>query len=67
MKMLKVKLNRSTIGCTDRQQATVLGLGLRKVRQERVLENTPAVRGMIKQVLHLIDVTEVDVDPSAGR
>ena len=62
MKMLKVTLNRSTIGCTDRQQATVRGLGLRKVRQVRVLENTPAVRGMVKQVLHLVGVAEVDVD-----
>lgn len=65
MKMLKVTLRRSTIGCTDRQKATALGLGLRRVRQHRTLENTPAVRGMIKKVIHLVDIEEVEVD-SAG-
>lgn len=60
MKKLKVKLVRSPIGVTDRQLATVAGLGLRKVRQERTLENTPAVRGMVKRVLHLVEVSEVE-------
>lgn len=60
MKKLKVKLTRSPIGRTDRQQATVIGLGLRKLNQERTLENTPAVRGMISKVLHLVSVTEVE-------
>ncbi len=60
MTKLKVKLMRSTIGTTERQQATVRGLGLRKLHAERTLENTPAVRGMVRQVLHLVDVTEVD-------
>ena len=64
MKKLNVKLKRSPIGLTDRQLATVVGLGLRKIHHERVLENTPAVRGMVKRVLHLVDVTEVD--ESAG-
>ena len=58
--MLKVKLIRSPIGCTERQQSTVRGLGLRKVRQERLLENTPSVRGMVKAVIHLVEVSEVD-------
>lgn len=65
MKMLKVKLVRSTIGCTERQQATVRGLGLRKIHQERVLENTPGVRGMVKAVIHLLDVSEVEVEGAA--
>lgn len=59
MTMLKVTLRRSTIGCTDRQRATVVGLGLRKVGQERLLENTPSVRGMVKSVIHLLEVSEV--------
>lgn len=59
MTMLKVKLLRSTIGCTDRQRANVVGLGLRKVGQERLLENTPSVRGMVKSVIHLLEVSEV--------
>lgn len=62
MKKLKVHLKRSLIGSTEKQRATVTGLGLKKLRQERVLENTPAIRGMIKKVLHLVDVVEVEVD-----
>jgi large subunit ribosomal protein L30 len=62
MKKLKVTLKRSIIGTTERQQATVRGLGLRKVADERLLENTPAVRGMVKRVIHLVDVSEIDVD-----
>jgi len=43
-------------GCTDKQRACVVGLGLRGRHKERTLENTPAVRGMIKKVLHLVEV-----------
>lgn len=58
--MLKVTLTRSLIGTQDDQKATVRGLGLRKIRSSRVLENTPAVRGMVKKVLHLINVEEIE-------
>jgi large subunit ribosomal protein L30 len=60
MKNLKVVLKRSTIGATQNQRACVAGLGLKRPRQERILENTPAVRGMIKKVMHLVDVQELD-------
>jgi len=60
MKKLKVTLKRSIIGSTRVQRETVKGLGLRKVRSTRVLENTPAVRGMVKRVIHLVDVQEVE-------
>jgi large subunit ribosomal protein L30 len=56
---LKVMLKYSTIGRNQRQVETIKGLGLRKIGQSRVLENTPAVRGMVKKVLHLVDVEEV--------
>ena len=62
MKKLKVTLKRSTIGSTDRQCATVRGLGLRKPNDSRILDNTPAIRGMVKQVIHLVDVSETEVD-----
>ena len=62
MKKLKVTLTRSTIGTTDRQRATVRGLGLRRPHDSRVLDNTPAIRGMVKRVIHLVDVAEVEVD-----
>jgi large subunit ribosomal protein L30 len=62
MKALKVSLVRSAIGTTDRQKQNLLGLGLRRPGQTRVLENTPAVRGMVKKVIHLVDVAEVSAD-----
>ena len=60
MKYLSVTLKHSAIGRDRRQVATVKGLGLRKIGQTRKLENTPAVRGMVKKVLHLVEVEEVD-------
>jgi large subunit ribosomal protein L30 len=60
MKHLKVTLKRSTIGHPDRVMETVRGLGLRKIGQSRVLENTPAVRGMVKKVIHLVDAVEAE-------
>jgi len=59
MTKLKVTLKRSVIGSTESQRATVRGLGLKKIRSSKVLINTPAVRGMIKKVIHLVDVEEV--------
>ena len=58
---LKVTLKRSVIGSTKDQRDTVVGLGLRKINHSRVLENTPAVRGMIKKVIHLLHVEEVQL------
>ena len=57
-KTITVKLKKSTITCTDKQKACVRGLGLRKTGTSRTLENTPAVRGMIKKVIHLLEVQE---------
>ncbi|MCY4523580.1 MAG: 50S ribosomal protein L30 [Halobacteriovoraceae bacterium] len=56
-KTITVKLIRSTICCTQVQKETVAGLGLRKPGHEKKLENTPAVRGMIKKVIHLLKIT----------
>ena len=60
MNKLKVVLKKSLIGSTDTQRATVAGLGLKRPNQERILDNTPAIRGMVRKVLHLVDVQEVD-------
>ena len=59
MTRLKVTLTRSPIGTSPVQRANIRGLGLRKLGNSRVLENTPAVRGMVKKVLHLVTVEEV--------
>lgn len=57
-KRLKVTLVRSKYGRGAKQLATVNGLGLRKVRQTVEVEDTPAVRGMINKVMHLVRVEE---------
>lgn len=57
-KSITVRYKRSSIGCPGDQIATVRGLGLRKLRDERTLPNTPEVRGMIKKVIHLVDVVK---------
>ena len=53
-KTLKVKLVRSPIGTKESHRATVRGLGLRRLGSESVLEDTPAVRGMINQISYLV-------------
>ena len=53
-KMLKVTLVKSPIACRQTHQRTVRGLGLRRLRHTVELEDTPAVRGMIRQVGYLV-------------
>ena len=53
---VKIKLVRSPIGCKQDHRATVRGLGLRKLNSESVLQDTPAVRGMINKISYLIKV-----------
>lgn len=53
-KTVKVTLVKSPIGTKADHRATLLGLGLKKLNQTRVLEDTPAVRGMINKVAYLV-------------
>lgn len=57
--MLKVTLKRSLISRPDTQRKTVRSLGLRKVNSTAVLPDTPAIRGQIFKVKHLVAVEEV--------
>ncbi|MGE0614080.1 MAG: 50S ribosomal protein L30 [Bacteriovoracia bacterium] len=57
-KNITIKLKKGTISCNPKQRATIAGLGLRHREHVRTLENTPAVRGMIKKVLHLVEVVK---------
>jgi large subunit ribosomal protein L30 len=58
-KKLKVKQIGSPIGRKDYQEQCLNGLGLNKIGRERVLEDTPSVRGMINKVHHLVTFEEV--------
>ena len=55
---ITVTLKRSSIGRRQDQRATLKGLGLNKLNKTVTLENTPAVRGMIKKVIHLLEINE---------
>ena len=55
-KTLTVTLVKSPISAKAAHQATVKGLGLKRMHQTRELEDTPAVRGMINAVRHLVKV-----------
>ena len=51
---VKVKLIKSSIGSQKKQLDCLKGLGLRRMNQERELEDTPMVRGLIFKVKHLL-------------
>lgn len=57
-KMITVTQTGSPIGRKGRQRATLIGLGLNKPHRARRLEDTPATRGMINKVRHLVRVDE---------
>ncbi|MCX6044998.1 MAG: 50S ribosomal protein L30 [Chloroflexi bacterium] len=56
LKMIQVKLVKSPIGYEKRQRATLRALGLRKLHQTVEKQDTPAIRGMITAVSHLVVV-----------
>ena len=57
-KRIKVTLVKSTIGSIPKHKATVAALGLRKLGSSNDLPDNEAIRGMCKQVSHLIKVEE---------
>ncbi|WP_018111308.1 50S ribosomal protein L30 [Thermus igniterrae] len=56
MARLKVKLVKSPIGYPKDQKAALKALGLTRLQKEKVFEDTPAVRGNIQKVIHLLRV-----------
>ena len=58
MATLKITLKRSPIGRAKDQKATLVGLGLRRMHQTVEREDTPSIRGMVKNVIHLVEVQE---------
>ena len=57
-KTVTVRQIRSANRKPEIQAATLRGLGLGKIRRERTLEDTPAVRGMIRAVSHLVEIVD---------
>lgn len=57
-KIVRVTLIRSAIGFTKDQKATVRALGLRRMHQTVEHRDTPALRGMLTKIMHLLKVEE---------
>ena len=60
MSPLKVRQVRSLIGSKQDHKRTVRALGLKRIRDSRVHEDTPQIRGMLHKVRHLVQVEEVE-------
>lgn len=57
--MLKITLTKSTIGASPKQKKVVEALGLKKMHHSVELADTPATRGAVKKVAHLVTVEEL--------
>jgi large subunit ribosomal protein L30 len=57
---LKIRMVRSLSNRPHPQYRIIAGLGLRKIGSEVIVDNTPSFRGMVKKVLHLVTVEEVE-------
>ena len=62
---LRIKLVKSYAGASESQLATIAGLGLKKFGQEKLLKDTPAIRGMVFKVKHLVSSETVSEEPKA--
>ncbi|HOB22497.1 MAG: 50S ribosomal protein L30 [Firmicutes bacterium] len=58
-KKLRITLKKSPIGYAQDQKDTVKALGLRKLNSSVEQPDTPAIRGMVAKVSHLVDVEEI--------
>ena len=57
-KSIIVKQIGSPIRRPEKQRATLIGLGLNKMNRTRELEDTPAIRGMLEKIPHLVEIIE---------
>lgn len=60
MPHLKITLKRSAVNRPQDQKATLVGLGLNKLHKTIIRKDTPEIRGMVKKVIHLLSVEEID-------
>lgn len=59
MAQLKITLIKSTIGCLKDQKATVESLGLKKINQSKIHNDSPSLQGKLTKVSHLVKVENV--------
>ena len=60
MSPIRITQTKSVIGSKEGHKRTVRSLGLKRIRDSRVHEDTPQMRGMIHKVRHLVKVEEVE-------
>lgn len=63
-KKLKITQVKSYIGRPEAHRKVLKGIGLGRINKAVVLEDTPAIRGMVQKVIHLIAVEEIEVHKS---
>ncbi|MBN1619298.1 50S ribosomal protein L30 [candidate division WOR-3 bacterium] len=61
MKKFRITQTKSPIGRNIVQKRTIFALGLRRIRDSVIKEDTPQIRGMIEKVKHLVNVEELTV------
>ncbi len=66
-KHFRVELKRSGIGRDEKQKRTLLGLGLKRFGKQVFLKDTPAIRGMLYKVSHLVEVEALEGPAPASR
>ena len=57
-KTITVRWKKSAIGRPENQRQTIQGLGFKRLNETLVLQDRPAIRGMINRVIHLLEVKE---------
>ncbi len=67
MTTLRITYSKSAIGYTVRQKATVKALGFRRLYQTIEKEDSPAIRGMINKISHLLTVEEVETGKERSK
>jgi large subunit ribosomal protein L30 len=65
--LLRVRQKGSAIGQVEHTRRILLGLGLRRPGSEVVVANTPSFRGMVKKVIHLVEVEEIEAAPKSSN
>lgn len=65
MKQIAIKLVRSRIGTTPHQRKCLDALGLKKMQKVRIFKDTPAIRGIVRKVPHLVEICEVTAAPKS--
>jgi large subunit ribosomal protein L30 len=59
-KKIKITLVKSVIGYSEKHKATTKALGLKRINQSVIQENTPVVMGMLSKINHLVKIEQVE-------